>query len=306
MKNIFLLVVGCFIGLLSQAFPELKEWQNAPVLAFENKTQAVLKKKLLVKSAFALATANRDQATLLFNKQESLTVYEKSRVQVVDINSETGAVSELYFYTGKIRYQNSPKEASDEWPTLNIKSPFFELKMPLHEVDFFIELDMKKPKVTIKVVKGFLDVEFFAYERKEKLSSGQQLTFVGELADDKQSVKYDYLLNNKKVPRGALQSVKSFSHIQYLKAEQIAKNLEVKRKKDLEFKRLEKIRKQKEYEDSFLCKKPFGHKDQCAWKLEKGKCYRQRCNVSGQWGDIIERPIGYNCKPDYIVDTCDY
>jgi hypothetical protein len=291
---------------MAQAFPVLKEWQNNPILAFENKTQATLKKNLVVKSAFALATANRDQATLIFNKQEKLTVYEKSRAQVFDVNYETGAISELYFYSGKIRYRNNPKEASDEWPTLTIKSSFFELKMPVQEVDFFVELDMKKPKVTLMVVKGKLDVEFFAYERKEKLTAGQQVTFVGELADDKQAVKYDYLLSNKKVPRGSLGAVKEFAHIQYLKAEELAKNVEIKRKKDLEFKSLEKIRKQKQFEDSFLCKKPFGLKDQCAWKFENGKCYRQRCNVSGQWGDIIERPVGSNCKKDYVVDACDY
>lgn len=306
MGNLLFVLIFALIGKESLAFPLLKDWQNTPVFAYENKTQATLKKNLLLKSAFALATANRDQASLVFNKQETVVVYEKSRLQVVDVNSETGSVSDLYFYSGKIRYKNNPKVASDEWPTLNIKSPFFELKMPNHEVDFFVELDMKKPRVTLKIVRGHLDVEFFAYERKEKLSAGQQLSFTGELADDKQSIKYDFLLNNKKVPRGSLGDVKDFNHVQYLKAEERAQFAETKRKKDLEFKRLEKIRKQKEYEDSFLCKSPFGNKDQCSWKLQNGKCFRQRCNVSGQWGDVTERPIGYNCKPDYVVDTCDY
>jgi hypothetical protein len=295
--------LGC---LTAEAFPVLKDWQNSPILAYENKTQAILKKNLVIKSPFALATANLDQATLVFNRQESFKFYEKSRMQVVDINSETGIVSELFFYSGKLRYQNNPKLISDGELTITLKSPFFELNMPTSEVDFFVELDMKKPKVTLKVVKGQLDVEFFAYERKAKLKAGQQVTFVGELADDKQSIKYDYLLNNKKVPRGGMGELKDFAHVQYLKAEELAKNAEVKRKKDLEFKRLEKIRKQKEYEDSFLCKKPFGLKDQCAWKLENAKCYRKRCNVSGQWGDVIERPLGYNCKQEYVVDTCDY
>lgn len=306
MKNI-LFLMACFLGgLAAQAFPVMQEWQNSPILAYENKTQAVLKKNLVIKSPFALVTANRDQVTLVFNQQETFKFYEKSRMQVLDINSETGVVSELFFYSGKLRYQNNPKLISEDGATLILKSPFFELSMPTSEVDFFVELDMKKPKVTLKVVKGELDVEFFAYEHKAKLSAGSQVTFTGELAEDKQSVKYDYLLSNKKVPRGAMSEVKSFGHVQYLKAEELAKNAEIKRKKDLEFKRLEKIRKQKEYEDSFLCKKPFGLKDQCAWKIENGKCYRQRCNVSGQWGDIIERPMGYNCKSEFVVDTCDY
>jgi hypothetical protein len=305
-KNKLVFAVLYLISLSAFSFPALKEWQNSPLFAYENKTQPVLKKDLLLKTAFALATANRDQAALVFNQHERVTVYEKSRLQVIDINSETGSVSDLYFYSGKIRYQNNPKLALEDGVSLTLKSPFFELKMPSEEVDFFIELDMKKPKVTLKVVKGYLAVEFFSYERKEKLLAGQQLTFIGELASDKQSIKYDYLLNNKKVPRGNMGQVKDFNHIQYLKAEERARLAEIKRKKDLEFKRLEKIRKQKEYEDSFLCKKPFGNKDQCAWKLENGKCFRQRCNVSGQWGDVTERPINSNCKPDFVVDVCDY
>ena len=306
MRNVLLFCYLSFVGVTASAFPVLKDWQNSPVFAYENKTQAVVKKNLVLNSAFALVTANRDQASLVFNKQESLIVYEKSRLQVVDINSETGAVSDLFFYSGKIRYQNNPKLASDDLTTLNIKSPFFELKMPSEKIDFFVELDMNKPKVTLKVVQGQLNVEFFAYERKETLKAGQQITFVGELADDKQAIKYDYLLNNKKVPRGQMGDVKDFNHVQYLKAEERARLAEIKRKKDLDFKRLEKIRKQKEYEDSFLCKKPFGNKDQCSWKIENGKCYRRRCNVSGLWGDVTERPIGYNCKSEFTVEACDY
>ena len=306
MKIFLIFCCWSFAGVAASGFPTLINWQNSPVIAYENKTQAVVKKNLILKSAFALVTANRDQASLVFNKQETLRVYEKSRLQVLDINSETGVVSEIFFYSGKIRYQSNPSLALEDAATLNIKSPFFELKMPNQKLDFFIELDMKTPKITLKVIQGQLKVEFFAYERKEILTAGQQITFVGELTDDKQAIKYDYLLNDKKVPRGQMGELKDFNHVQYLKAEERARLAEVKRKKDLEFKSLDKIRKQKEYENSFLCKKPFGNKDQCAWIIENGKCYRRRCNVSGQWGDVTERPIGYNCKSEFAVEACDY
>ena len=55
-------------GSWALAFPILSEWQNAPVIAFENKTQAVLKKNTELRAPFALATANRDKAVVTFNK----------------------------------------------------------------------------------------------------------------------------------------------------------------------------------------------------------------------------------------------
>lgn len=303
-------IILSFFVLLASAigygFPEIISWQNSPIVVFDNKTQAVLAKKGLLKRPFAIVTANRDELELSVNHVDRLSVYKKSKLQVVDFANEGEFVSDLYLLDGKIRYTSNFR-GKDKMSSfdINIKSPFFDLKVS-KPVDFFIELNMNEAWVELKVVKGSLPVEFFAYEKKVTLVEGQKVKFQGEKSADKTTIQYDFLLGGRKVPKGQLLDVVDFDSTAYLKADEQARKKELQRRKQLEAKRLEKIRKQKAYEDSFLCKKPFAHKDQCAWWLENKKCYRKRCNASGTWGDIIERPLNPKCKPEPVVSLCDY
>ncbi|MEQ1723690.1 MAG: hypothetical protein ABL930_10980, partial [Pseudobdellovibrio sp.] len=109
-------------------------------------------------------------------------------------------------------------------------------------------------------------------------------------------------------PKGKLFEVEKFDISGFLEVQKKAELKNESRKKAALALLAEKKRKQKAFEDSFLCKKPFGNKDQCVWWLEAGKCYRKRCNASGQWGDRTERPISslIVCKIEPNVAECDY
>ncbi len=305
MKTVLNLII-LVMGFQAFAFPEIKSWQNSPIIVFDNKKQAVLVKKGLLKRPFILVTTNHDNLEIGLNPFDTVYLYEKSKAQVLDFASEGELITDFYFLDGRMRFKAEFRGIDKTRNSdLVIKTSFFDLKIS-NPVDFVIDLDMAQARVDVKVIKGNLPLEFFAYEKKLNLAEGQQVRFQGIISDDKQSIKYDYLLDGKKVPKGALENVKDFDQSQFMKEEAEAKAREVKRKKQLEFGRLEKIRKQKEYENSFLCKKPFANKDQCAWWAEKGKCYRKRCNVSGGWGDQIERPMSAKCKADFAVEACDY
>jgi hypothetical protein len=304
MMKILLLAAACFtFSRPVLAFPEIVSWQNSPKVVFDNKSQAVLVKKGLLKRPFALVTSAHDELELIVNHFDRLHVYENSKLQVLDFGSEGEYLSDFYFMDGKIRYTSEFRGKQKNFDIV-IKSPFFDLKLT-KPADFFIELNMDEAWVELKVVKGSLPVEFFAYEKKVTLEEGQKVRFQGVKAADKINIQYDYLLGGRKVPKGQLSEVSDFDSAAYIKADELSHQKEVQRKKEIENKRLEKIRKQKAYEDSFLCKKPFGNKDQCAWGLENKKCFRKRCNASGEWGDIIERPDS-NCKPQVFVGPCDY
>lgn len=294
-----------FYSTTTLAFPEIISWRNSPAVVFDNKTQAILVKKGLLKRPFAIVTASKDEFEFKVNHVDRIYIYEKTKAQVLDISRE-GSISDFYILDGKVRYSTEFRGAARPSTfDIALKTPFFDLKIA-NEADFFIELNMDRAWVEIKVVKGSLPLEFFAYEKKLTLKEGQSVKFQGVKADDKINIQYDYLLGGRKVPKGQLEEVKIFDSSAYLKAEAKLHEQENKKKKEAEFKRLEKIRKQKEYEDSFLCKKPFGHKDQCAWWLEDKKCYRKRCNAAGAWGDIIERPMNPKCKLQPVVAECDY
>ncbi|MBY0452294.1 MAG: hypothetical protein K2P92_04600 [Bdellovibrionaceae bacterium] len=303
MKIFFL--VFLFLNITASAYPSIVAWQNSPVVAFENKHQAELKANGLLKSPFAVVTDVHDEMTLKLNGFDRVLVYEKSKAQILEIMNEGLYVPDFYLIDGRLRVTSEFRGVDKSDQNMTLKTPFLDLKLA-SEADFFIELNMKEAWIELKVMKGSIPLEFFAYEKKITLMEGQSVRFQGELSDDKKSIRYDYLLNNRKAPRGELQTVKSFDREKFLKEDDRLRQAEVARKKQIEKQRLDKIRKQKAYEDSFLCKKPFGQKDQCAWWLEKGKCYRKRCNVSGQWGDVIERPVTARCQPGFTVSICDY
>lgn len=299
-----------FLGLLFltftvQAYPTIVSWQNTPVIAFENKRQAELKTEGLLKSPFAVVNGVHDELTLKMNGFDRILVYEKSKAQILEIMNEGLYVPDFYLIDGRLRVTSEFRGVDKSDQNMILKTPFMDLKLA-NEADFFVELNMKEAWIELKVLKGSLPLEFFAYEKKVTLTEGQSVRFQGELSDDKKSIRYDYLLNNRKAPRGVLQDTKPFDREKFLKEDDRLRQAEVARKKQIEKKRLDEIRRKKAYEDSFLCKKPFGQKDQCAWWIEKGKCYRKRCNVSGQWGDIIERPVTPRCQPGFTVSTCDY
>lgn len=300
---LFLNLVGG--ALCVEAYPTIIDWQSNPVVAFENKRQASLEKNGLLKSPFAVVTDAHSEITLKLNGFDQILVYQNSKVQILEINNEGLYVPDFYLLDGRLRVTTLFRGVDSSEQNMTLKTPFIDLKLT-NEADFLIELNMKEAWIELKVLKGSLPLEFFAYEKKVTLTEGQSVRFQGEISDDKKGIKYDYLLNNRKAPRGVLQEVKTFDRVKTLQEDEKVRQAEIARKKEIEKKRLDLIRKKKAYEDSFLCKKPFGQKDQCAWWLEKGKCYRKRCNVSGQWGDVIERPVTPRCQPSFTVSICDY
>jgi hypothetical protein len=290
---------------VAQAHPEIISWKNYPTVVYENRKPAVLEKNSPLKLPFSVSTSKNDMFDFKINFFDHITVYPDSRLQILEFTNEVGFVPDLYFLGGKIRFNSSFRSVNKGDNSVILKTPFFELKLT-EPADFIVELNMQQPSVEIKMIKGSLPLEFFSYERKLLLTAGQSVIFKGEHNTEKAGIKYDYLLNKRKVPKGTLSEVQPFDQTLFLKQEQEAALKEIEAKKAAEKERIDKIRRQKAIEDSFLCKKPYGQKDQCAWRIENSVCYRMRCNVNGQWGDRTERPIGKFCKKQFVVEQCDY
>lgn len=300
-----LVTLGLLLPGTAAAYPKITSWENKPVVVYENKQDAILSKDRELKLPFAVVTANTDSLQLVLNKFDRLTIYPKSKIQILEITEPAGFVPELYLLDGQIRLASVYRGVEKQPEVIVLKTPFFDLKLDVM-ADVVVTLDMKKPSIEVKLLEGVLPLEFFAYERKVSLKAGQSVIFTGELAEDGKGIKYDYLLGGRKIPKGSLSEVKAFDVSVFKQQEQV--QAEAKRVKARESKRKteESRRKQKAFEATFLCKKPFGQKDECAWWAENGKCFRQRCNVSGQWGDVTERPMSSICGKNFYVTRCDY
>lgn len=305
MKFLLVSFVGGLFGSFAFAFPQVSNWLNSPIVVFENKKQAVLTKNLWLKSPFAVVTASKDRFEFKLNTFDSIMVYPNSKVQILNFLNETGFVPEVYLLGGEIRFTSVHRSLAKGEAFVTLKTPFFEL--PTAGVyDFIVKLDMNEPSVEVKVISGVVPLEFFAYEKSVNLKAGEQVKFQGVAADDGVGIKFDYLLNNRKIPKGVRSDVMKFDQSEFIKAGKKFVKSELDKKKAVKQKKVAELNKQKAYEASFLCKKPFGQKNQCAWWLDSGKCYRKRCNVSGQWGDLIERPLTDLCKREFTVFDCDY
>lgn len=287
------------------AFPQVTGWVNTPIVVFDNKNQAILTKDLWLKSPFAVVTASHDQLEFRINTLDSITVYPRSKIQILEFLNETGFVSEFYLLGGEIRFQSMHRSLNKNEGFVTLKTPFFEL--PTAGVyDFIVKLDMQVPSIEFKVITGVVPLEFFAYEKKLNLKAGDRVVFKGELLEGGGGIKFDYLLSSRKVPKGALSEVMKFDPSAFLKAGNNFVINEAEKKKSLKKKKQAAANKQKAYEATFLCKKPFAQLNQCAWWVEAGKCFRKRCNASGGWGDLIERPVTELCKQEFTVANCDY
>jgi hypothetical protein len=302
-KIIFFLISG--LTSWGSAYPMIMDWHNAPMIVDENNKHAVLKRKQLLKFAFSIVTSRMDEIQLKINTKNELYMYQNSKIQINEIFEDEDQPLTIFGLEGSFRIQNFPEDKNETQILNQVKTVFFDLPQP-HQSDAVIQMNPKEPSVEIKMIKGSWDLSFYAYEKKITLKAGQQVKFKGVLEDNSDQIKYDFLLDGKKVPQGKLEEIKKFSVAAY-KASEKATQAEIV-KKDLQAKRKiqEVLIKKKQYEDSFLCKKPFAQINQCAWRLESEKCYRQRCNVSGKWGDKTERPVSEQCTKDFLIGKCDY
>lgn len=305
MKNL-----SCFLGLLIaglqvEAYPRILSWRNSPLVVFEGDKNAVLKKNQELKSPFFVLTSRLDEASLALNTGNELDVAKNTKIQVYEVFEDTEQEHVLFLVDGTIRLKNF-KTKTQKSPKVNrIRTPFFDLMQPT-DSDVIIQLNMKEPSVEIRMVQGEWSLEFLSYERKVQLKAGQQIRFKGELADEADQIRYDHLLEDKKVPKGQLGEIQKFDLAKFIAEKKIADADIVKKEKADQKKIKDEIAKKKKHEASFLCKNPFGRLNQCAWKLEQDKCYRQRCNAAGEWGDKTERPATSACTAEYLVGSCDY
>jgi hypothetical protein len=301
-----LLLVTTFLESRVQAYPRITNWRNEPLIVFEGDKHAVLKKDQELKSPFFALTSRLDEVTLSLNTGSSVEVAKNTKLQVFEVFEDLQQEHILFLFDGTIRLKNERSaHAKKEIKPNRIRTPFFDLDQPMN-ADVIIYQNMKEPSVEIRMVRGEWNLEFFSYEKKLTLKSGQQVKFTGQLADEPDQIKYDYLLEDKKIPKGHLGDVQKFNLAQFIAEKKVA-DADLIKKEKLEKKKIQDaLNKKKKHEASFLCKNPFANLNQCAWILEGDKCFRQRCNAGGTWGDKTERPVTQACTKDFLVGSCDY
>lgn len=301
-KTVFVILFSSLVALAAANnaphFPQIETWKNLPKIEFEENKSGVLKKDQALKNAFLISTGAADQIQIRFAGGEVITILPNTKIDVPQVSPDTGEASELSITEGKIRIQSGASSNSK----LRIKSLFFNLKIPA-ATDLFLTVDLTTAWAKIDIIQGEMMAAFLDFEKTQVLKMGESVTFKGEREGS--SIKYDYLLNSRKAPHGSLQPVQPFDTAEFVlqeKANEKAAKEALQKRKAAE---AVGLRKKQAFENSFLCHKPYGQRDQCYWKKKNQECYRYRCNVSGQWGDETERPLSPHCDSE-IAAPCDY
>lgn len=303
MKLVFLTVLfSIFANANALKYPKVVGWQNQPIIEFINNRQATLQKDLDLKNSFVVVTGVNDEAYLQFTRGESVTVLEKTRIQVPQVSPDTGEAPELFIFDGVIRYQSTGKVTAES--KLHIKSGFFDLILPIG-IDVVITIDKNKPSAKFQVVTGEMTAVFLDFEKQENLKAGEMVVFEGE-KDEVGQVKYDYFLQSKRMPHGTLKDKEKFDTAAFLEKEKVVQAARAAEKAKVKAVADAKAKKNKLILGSFLCHEPLGQKNECYWIKKGDDCFRYRCNVSGQWGDQTERPMTSKCLAKPASSACDY
>ena len=302
-SSLFFIIFGLSPVSFSQTelFPEITSWKKAPVIEFENKSVASISKNQKLKNAFFVTTGSEDEVTFKFSGGEIITVRPRTKIQVPQVSPDTGDISEFIILEGSVRYK--APAVIDKRSKLRLKSAFFDLKIP-SDIDAMFSLNMNLPTAKIQIIQGEFKAEFLDFEKKQILRAGEGVVFEGEKVNDQ--VKYDYLLNGRKSPHGVLGAVEKFDYTSLVDQAKSKEQAELAEIDKIRKEAALKLKKKTDYENSFLCKKPFGQQNECYWITKNNRCYRFRCNVQGRWGAETERPMSERCQPKPQIGLCDY
>lgn len=312
LKNLRLSVLVLLIGFGSFSalaegkknslrFPYVTELKGPAELVDKNGNSVPAKKLASMMERVTYVVPAGSELEIQIAPMTILQIFSNSRVELPVLAWEDGNAERIFIHSGRIRYRcESACERKIETP----------LSQDLvKEGDFEYSYEGQIPKVEVKVHQGQISFRGLENEISVALSAAQSAAFIGELEGGKPT--YDVLLKGRKVARGKLTQMQSFT------PEPLKPLLGAKEKR-------EQIRKQAELAEKAaskgLCKKPNANLNQCAWICEKNgkrapscaagsgvECARYRCNANGEWADrqVLAKGLG-RCTTKPLVAECDY
>ncbi|MFP5519652.1 MAG: hypothetical protein ACLGGX_07090 [Bdellovibrionia bacterium] len=260
-------------------------------------------------------TAAKSTAEVVLDADRKIVILPESELLMPSIGWDSQQVPLLVLKKGRVRWVTSGSEEF-KYP-IALSSDLYQFIVPRGEFEF--SLYPNKAQAFVKVFEGELNFSALNAEESVNLTRGQMVSFQGVLDDGK--IAYDVLLKGIKIPKGKLGVVTKVDNSE-LKAQELEKQ---KLKRMAEFKRKQaQEQAQRILADGFICQKPYGKLNQCAWvcqgmksksqkcQLEKETvwCERVRCNANGEWSDsyrLNKQEALQKClsaKP--LVDACDY
>ncbi len=228
----------------------------------------------------------------------------------------------LNLQSGQMRWISSVlrEEGKKNIPPLSkvlLKTDLVELELSSADAGFLY--DPRVPKVEVFNMNGNSNLRVRDSFESVRLEGKQKISFQGVI--EEKEIAYDFLLEGKKVPKGILSSPITIAP----KEEEVfIPRVRPRPKKELSGSGKKKDPLTSGKLKDFLCEKPFGKINQCAWicqgplgkkfktcPTEKAnvECVRRRCDANGNWTDPYSLPKDagkLKCGAKPLVAPCDY
>lgn len=148
---------------------------------------------------------------------------------------------------------------------------------------------------------GAQRIQIVADDRENILAENQTLEFVPEWSDGE--LVYDFLLNNRKIPKFHLQKANADPKEKVEPSEWVAKekNLKAKVKSNNNHSNNHQKTESKVQQ---ICSKPNGSYSSCYWAQEKDRCVRYTCNLNGNWVQRTEFKKNRDCPSGPMLKPC--
>lgn len=319
MKQKLIVLLSLFWFSISTAqsvrYPQVLSVQGSVEFSdVQEKTRNLKTSSRLIEKA-KIQTGPKSSAKIQLNVTRSLIIEEKSQVIFPSIGWDSQQVPLIILKSGSVIWQSLGGGSAY---SIALSNDLFQLILP--EGRFRFVYDSEKAFVKVQVLEGQLVFSALNSDETVLLAKGQEVQFQGQFEGGE--IAYDILLKGKKIPKGVLGSPTQIP-LEEQKAQQLSVIKEAQEKKARAEAAMKK-KKQRELE-GFICSKPDGKLNQCAWvcdgRLKKGtkfcdlsqagvSCSRLKCNANGEWAEktlIDPKTALQRCThPNSVVGPCDY
>jgi hypothetical protein len=317
----------CFLSWLSLAsfavgapgkgatkYPHIVEVSGKVTWTDRNgKTSAAKKNQVLIEKA-AIETAGSGRAKVQLDAHRLVELFPDSRLEIPAISWETGEAPMVSLKSGTLRWLQATKGTYN----IALTSELFEFIPPIG--DYVFSFDPKAAIAEVKVVEGKISFSAMHAEDTAEVQAGQKCQFQG--VKENGEIVYDVLLQGKKIPRGRLGNVQTFTSEE--KRQYSAQTVKKKAVVAAQKKKAAEVAQKAARDPSQICAAPVARLNQCAWictgnpakekkicHFEKPevRCVRKRCNANGEWAEATEIPqekAQALCSATPRVQECDY
>ncbi len=280
-------------------FPYVVSFKGDVRYSDKDETMRAVKVKTSFIDTAVIETGDQSELEISIDSTRRLFLGPQTKLNISSISRENQEVSDLVLVRGFLRWK-ATEDGAKEY-SIKLHSDLFSIVLPHGHMTF--ELFHERARLEVKLFNGELRFAQLNGEFPVDLVGGDGVNFTGRISEGE--IEYDFLLQNRKIPKGKLSAKYRLSEKDMnLYSDDAIKKREMDLKNQQELKRRAMLKKL----EKNICQNPGAEANECRWQLEKGQCVRYRCDIQGKWSDRVVLGVkeSAQCKKQVVIQKCNY